>query len=224
MARRKIYQRIEEELMTTRAKIEIICAIAILIVAAIAVRSWLAEHDARLKAEADAKSRQEVFDQAGAQIKQIQTAADERDRQAAARIDDLVKTAAAAKTPIQIAGYSQQQLADAIAGIKITVPAPTPADPHPAAVATIPEASLGQLRDAIAKCQVDGVQLSTCSSDLEGRKREQALAQTQIEQLQGQVQDYKKAAGKTFWMRAWHYTELGLAVAAGAAIGKAAAK
>jgi hypothetical protein len=210
--------------LSERAKIEILCAIVGLLGVAICFYSWLQEHDARLKAETDAQVRQQAFDQAGDQIKKIQAAAEERDRQSAARVDELIKTAAAAKTPAQIAGYSQEQLDRTIAGLKITIPAPTPADPHPAAIATIPESSLTSLRDAIAACQVDSEKLSSCSADLADRKKEQALAQTQIEQLQGQVTDYKKAAGKTFWTRAWHYTELGLGVGAGFVIGKAAAK
>lgn len=210
--------------MTTRAKIEFAIAIVCLVFLAIGFRSWITEHDARLKAETDAKARQEAFDKAGDQIKQIQAAADERDKQSAARVDELIKTAAAAKTPVQISGYSQAQLEGAIAGIKFTAPAPTAADPHPAVVATIPEASLTQLRDTISRCQVDGVQLATCTKDQVDRAAQQKLAATQIEQLKGEVQEYKAAAGKTFWTRAWHYTELGGAIAIGVIAGRGSKK
>lgn len=210
--------------MSVRAKVEIFCGVIILVLAGVGFFAWLSEHDARLKADTDAKARQEAFDKAADQIKQIQDKADQRDRESAAHVNQLVQAAMSAKTPVQIAGYSQAQLEAAISGIKITIPPATAADPHPAAIATIPEASLPQLRDTIEKCQVQGVQLTTCSSDLEDRKKQQALAQTQIEQLQKEVVDYKKAAGKTFWQRAWNNAiKPGLFAGGGYLVGRATA-
>jgi hypothetical protein len=209
--------------MTLRVKLELLAGVLVLIIAAIAGRAWLSEHDARLRAESDAHSRQEAFDKAGEQMKAEKAADLERDKQTAASLAQIAAAAAAQRTPAQIASWIPTQLPTP-QPITITVPPATPANPTPDAIASIPQADLPALRDSIANCQRATLEATSCKADLASRDREGVLAQKQIEALKGEVQDWKKAAGKTFWSRTWQYTQIAVAGGLGYAIGHAAHK
>ena len=179
---------------------------------------WLQEHDDKLKAQADAVASKKVFDQLAADRRDHEEADKARDDATAKQIEAMQKLAAQVQTPAQIAAWIPKQLAGP-QPITITVPPATPQDPHPDAIASIPQASLPALRDSIEKCKEDSVRLQTCQQNLASRDAEIKLADAQIEQLKKQNGDLKtELKGGTFWKRTKRAAKwLGIGVGLGAA-------
>lgn len=207
---------------TTRVKLEIAAAIAVLTGGGVGFHSWLDEHDARLTSEATAKTSQIAFDKAAEQIRIEHAAEQLRDKQSADKVSAILATAAAAKTPEQIVRYLPTQLPTKIP-IEITIPKPTIDNPTPNAIASIPQSELPLLRDTFAKCKTDAVALGTCTADIASRDREMVQADIKIKAMTDERDSWKKAAGATKWQRAKHVIELGLALAVGIAVDRAAA-
>jgi hypothetical protein len=190
-------------MITMRAKIEIAVGILCLILAGIGFSSWLGEHDSRLQAQATVAAQKEVFDKAADQIKSIQQADAERDKQTAATIAQLSATALAQKTPQQIASWIPQQVPGLPQPITITVPPSTTANPTPDAVASIPQIDLPKLRDTIESCQVNTLRLNSCLADVASRDSQiKILKETTIPAIEKERDAYKTALkGGTFWQR-----------------------
>src|ERR1700733_11877309 len=91
--------------LTLRAKIEIAAAIAVFFIGWWCVYGWLSEHDARIKEESDVKAQQSVIDGNAAAIKTINDAIASRDEQAKQKDAAIAASAAAQKTPQQIAKW-----------------------------------------------------------------------------------------------------------------------
>jgi hypothetical protein len=207
--------------MSLRAKIEIAVAIAILIAAVVGARTWLAEHDARLKAEASIAAAQKSADQAAAQTKQLVDADKTRDAQTATTIAKLSEAAASQKTPQQIVKWIPEQLGPLPAPIAASIPAPTPQVPVPDAVVDIPQSDLGPLRDEIASCQRNAVALSGAQGDLSSCQSQLKLAQQQTADADKERDAYKEdLKGGTFWHRVKSGAKM---LAIGGAIGIATA-
>jgi hypothetical protein len=209
-------------LPSTRVKLEIAAAIAVLAGGGIGFHSWIGEHDARLTAETTAKTSQIAFDKASEQIRIERAAEQLRDKESAERISGILADAAKAKTPEQIVHYLPTQLPTKIP-IEISIPKPTIDNPTPNAIASIPQSELPLLRDTFAKCKTDAVALRTCTADIASRDREMAQADIKIKAMTDERDTWKKAAGATKWQRAQHVIELGLALAVGIAVDRAAA-
>ena len=191
--------------MTTRVKLELAAAVAVLILCLIGLHTWLGEHDARLKAETTIAAQQKAFDQAGDQVKQLQASDKDRDAQTAATIAKLSDAASKQVTPAQIASWIPAQLQAGKAlpqPITIQLPPATAANPAPNAIASIPQADLPALRDEIASCQECGVKLSGAQADVASRDQQLKLAGEQLS-AEGKERDaYKlELKGGTFWHR-----------------------
>jgi len=180
----------------------------------IAFFAWKSEHDGKLQALTDAKTRQEQVVTLQAQladlqkqqasfeqrVKQIQ---DQNERDKAA----LRLTIEKLKTPEQHAAWDQQQLEQLIAGIKIAVNPQTGE-----AVATIPKGELPQVTQAIEQCKECKLDLSVANAklDLAHEQRENLNTQLTLKdqmllQKDKQINDYRTAAnGGTFWRRFKH--------------------
>lgn len=193
-----------------------------LIIAILAVSSWFSARIAQEHLTATIDAQKSVIQQAQTDREQHAKEDAARDLQTAATLQSWQLAVQAVRTPQQITGWSQSQLEDAIRGIQFSVPAPTAADPHPAAAVTIPEASLPGLRDTIEKCRECSLKLDTAQKDLDSRAAQMKLADTQIQALKTERDAAVTAAkGGSFWQR---FKRSAKWLAIGAAAGAVAAK
>jgi len=138
-----------------------------------AFKSWIAEHDARLLADAEVKTAQSTIDQLHQQI-----AAEKVETQKQVQV--IIKEVAAAKTP-------EQQIAEIpkLADMPLN---PQPLPDAPSAVKVDLQPLLAQL----SECKQDSIKLGACQQEIQYRD--------QIEVEQGkQVTALKKKPG--FWAR-----------------------
>jgi|SRR5581483_1034879 len=188
--------------MTTQHKIDIGIGIALLIAVIVIGRSWLDEHDNRLKAEASIAAAQKSFDQASAQLKQLQEADKQRDAQTAAAIAQISSAAAAQKTPQQITNWIPAQFSGAPQPIQASIAPASAQNPTPPAIFTVPQADLSFLRDQVATCQKNAVALSGAQQDLSSCQAQQKYLQEQVKDRDDQIAALnQELKGGTFWHR-----------------------
>lgn len=138
-----------------------------------AFHEWLAEHDARLRADIGVKDAQVQID---ALKQQISTRQVETEKQ----VQVVVKEVQAAKTP-------EQQLAE--------IPKLATQELKPEALPDAPSAVKVQLEPLVAEleqCKIDGVKLGSCQQELADRLSIEAQQDKQVDLL-------KKRPG--FWHR-----------------------
>lgn len=177
---------------------------------------WHQQHEAIAITQARSDTLKEAQAQLKVQLDEYRADEEARNKILTDKLADMAKAAAQQKTPIQITGWSQAQLEQAIAGIKITVPAPTADNPHPQAVATIPESSLPALRDTIEKCKEDSLRLSTCQQDISGHVLAEKNLNQQLADMTGDRDNWRKTAkGGTWLKRAWNSTPVKIGIFAG---------
>jgi cell division protein FtsL len=185
-----------------RAKLELAAAVAILIVLAIGFRTWLAEHDARIHAEAQVAADQKSFSDAGARIAELKASSDQIAAQASAAMDKISAAAASKKTPAQIVRWLPGQLPNLPAPIRSSIPTATAADPAPDATFEVPQADLVALRDTVAKCQADQVALPAAQTQLTDCQAQIKLVNAQLTAVSNERDQYKQELkGGTFWQR-----------------------
>ena len=131
--------------MTLRAKLELAAAIVAAIAAVLGFRSWLLEHDLRMKTQAMVESQQKILDQSTDQAKQLSAARAKADEQTAAQIDAM-NGRSEVQTASKIAQWLPKQIPGAPAPIEARLPASTPENPTPDAVVTVPQEDLPILR------------------------------------------------------------------------------
>jgi hypothetical protein len=210
---------------TTRVKLEIAAAVLVLAGAAFGHSVWLQEHDDKVKAQADIAAAKKAFDQLAADRHDHEQADKARDDATAKQLEAMQKLAAQVQTPAQIAAWIPKQLPGVPQPITINVPAATAQNPHPDAIASIPQADLPALRDSIEKCREDSVRLSACQGNLSSRVAEIKMADGQIEQLKKENGDLQtELKGGTFWQRTKRIAKVGACAAAGGAGGSFAGK
>lgn len=187
--------------LTSRAKWEIVGAIAALVVLAIVAGSWLGAREDQIRMKATIDAQNQVIASAEKQAKDIQAAEDARDKASAATVAAIQQAAAKQVTPAEIAAWIPKQLG-VPQPITFQVPAPTAQNPSPNATASIPQADLPALRDSITACQTCSVKLSTAQADLTSRDQQAVLAQKQIDALKTERDVAVKASkGGGFWSR-----------------------
>lgn len=213
--------------MTTPHKLELIGAIVISVALVIAGRSWLDEHDARLKAESDAAATKAAFEKLQDDRTAAAAAEAERDRQTAAQnaatMSELAKTL---KTPAAIADYTTRMLPGLPAPAIVTTPKPAP-DAKPDAPAPKPLVTVdaATLDTRLAQCKVAETSLASCNADLADRAKDRAAADAQIKLLQNENSELVKLTGQSKWQKAWNgYIKPGLFAAGGAAAGYVAGR
>jgi len=196
-------------------------AIAILAIIAVAWagHSWIAEHDARVKAEASVAASQKSIDSTAAEKKELLDEQKARDAQTASQIDKLAASAAMQKTPQQLVKWLPMQLGPLPAPVKASIAPATPQDPAPPAVFTVPQADLPALRDQVASCQKNAVALSGAQQDASSCEARAKLSAQQLAAAQDQVKDLQlELKGGTFWHRLKSGAKkVGIGVAIGAA-------
>lgn len=163
--------------MSLRVKLEIAAAVLVVLLGGIGLFAYQAERENRIRAEATQQAEATIIKQAQDDRAQHVKEDAARDAATAATLETMQKALANLKTPQQQVTWSQQQLEDAIKGIKIVV------SPTGEATATIPAASIPELPQVIAKCQECGIKLATSQADLASRDAQMKLADEQIQAL-----------------------------------------
>lgn len=166
----------------------------------IAFRSWIAEHDARLKAETFSRVDEKVAETSASEIKALQDQITARDVQTAATLESMKQLVSKVQTPQQISTWIPQQLPTPTP-ITVNVPPSTAANPMPNAIASIPQEDLPSIRDAIAGCQECKVRLSAAQADSAAKDQQLKQAGAALSAKQDEVDNWKKAARGTFWSR-----------------------
>jgi hypothetical protein len=185
-----------------RTSIELAAAVLAIAGAIFGHSIWLEEHDDKLRATAELAAEKKAFDALAADRKTHEAADAARDQAAAKQLETMAAMADKIRTPAQIASWLPQQLPGIPQPIQITVPQPTAQNPHPDAIASIPQSDLPYLRDTVEKCREDAVRLTTCQGNLSSRVAQMKEADGQIKALQGQVGSLQtELAGGTFWTR-----------------------
>jgi hypothetical protein len=181
--------------------------------------SWIAEHDARVKAEASVAASQKSIDSAAAEKKELIDEQKARDAQTASQIDKLAASAAMQKTPQQIVKWLPMQLGPLPAPVKASIAPATPQDPAPPAVFTVPQADLAAMRDQVASCQKNAVALPSAQQDASSCEARAKLSAEQLAAAQDQVKALDlELKGGTFWHRLKSGAKkVGIGVAIGAA-------
>lgn len=207
--------------MTTRAKVELVAGILVLVACLVGFRAWLAEHDARLKSESDATAQKAIASKADDLIKQLRDADKERAAQTAAEVARAKDDAAKQVTAAQIAAWIPKQIPNTPQPITVNIPPATVANPKPDAIANIPQADMPALRDYISGCQVSTLQLSSCQKGLASRDEQLKQSDVKLTAMTNQRNDLQdELKGGTFFTRvkkAGKWILFG-ALAAGAAV------
>lgn len=179
--------------------------------------SWMQSREATVKMQATLDAQKQVMAQAVADREQHVKEDAARDAATAAMLKTWQQTVAGLKTPQQQVAWSQEQLAEALKGIQITLNPKTGE-----AVAVLPAATIPELPAVIEKCRECELKFTTSQADLVSREQQMQLADLEIKSLQTQRDAAVVAAkGGTKWQR------FGRAVkwlAVGAGIGYVAAK
>ena len=189
-------------MISLRAKLEIAAGCLAFAGSAFGFTTWLQEHDDRLRAQAEASAAKKVFDQTADQMKQHAEADKARDEATAKQLETMQRLAAQIQTPAEIAAWLPKQVPGLPQPINLTLPPETAQNPSPDAQASIPQADLPVLRDAVEKCRENSLKLPTCQADLISKQEQLRLAGEQLSAVERERDAYKTALkGGTFWTR-----------------------
>jgi hypothetical protein len=170
--------------------------------AGIAFHSWLAAHDAFLRAESTVREQQQTLGQDAKASHQIAAREKRRDARTAREITALRGQAARQKTPRQIAAWIPKQIPTP-QPIEIQIPKSSAQNPAPAAaLATIPLPDLVPLRDYAATCQECSLQRNAARKDLAAKDQQLKLASAELSAaLKERDAALRAARGGGFWHR-----------------------
>jgi hypothetical protein len=201
-----------------RLTIELVAGTLVLFCAIYFFRTWLTEHDARLKAEASVAAAQKSIDQASIQLRQLQDADQQRTAQTSAAIEKIKEAAAAQKTPQQITNWIPAQLRSLPAPINSSFAPATPQTPSPSATFVVPGADLDSLKDLISQGQQCAVKLPSVEAAVTSCQSQVKAVQEQLAEAEMQRDAYKlDLKGGTFWHRVGHDLKAaGIAASVGA--------
>jgi hypothetical protein len=171
--------------------VRVIVGVAVLAVAAIAVRSWVAAHDTDVELRATLAAQKQLIEQAAAREK-------DRDAALAKTLAGISEVKRAVQTPVQAAEKISQALPSLPEPIQIQVPAPEPGKdvtPLPA-TASVPQPDLVPLYDYLEDCRACQAQLAAKNNDLTDEH-------TKVTALTAERDAAVRAArGGGFWARA----------------------
>lgn len=203
-----------------RTWIEIAAVILAIVLGVYAWHTWLAEHDARIRAEEQVKAAQANFTQASTQIVDLQKKAADVQAQASSQVAAIAKAAEAASTAPQIVKWlpSQVPLPQPIA---LQTPPATAQNPSPPQIAAIPAADLPEMKDFIVQAKQCAVELPAAQAGLTSCQAQAKLAAQQLADVEKERDAYKlELKGGTFWHRVKHDAKV---LGTGALLGLAAA-
>ena len=194
---------------------------ALLVSSGLLVRSWLEARDTRVQLQAELAAQKTIIDQAQQQINAVVQQQKDRDAALQQQLQGMQAAVAQVKTAAEIAKWIPTQLPTQ-QPINIHIPPATPQNPTPDAVATIPQADLPAIRDAIEGCKECKVTLATAQQDLVSKDQQLKLAGEQLSATQRERDvAVRAAAGGGFWLRVKRGAKW---LAIGGAIGYVAAR
>lgn len=197
-------------MLSPRARLELAAAIVAIALGCYGFRTWLGEHDARIRAQEQISAAQKSFDQASAALKQEQQAQAARDAATQSAIAKLAAAAAEERTPQQITQWIPSQL-QLPAPVKATAPEKGSAAP---AVFEVPQVDLSYLKNDIATCQQNAIALAGAQDAVKSCRAQQVILAGQITDLEKQRDALQtELKGGTFWRRVKHDVKIGAGVA-----------
>jgi uncharacterized protein HemX len=172
---------------------EAVIGILAILLLAVGIFSWMQEHDARLKAEAQTAAQQKTIDQAAKDAQTVQQNLDaqmktlEAERQAPATAPQIVIDAAkmfpGLAAPLQVVQP---------APVEQTVNGKTEEIPS-APVVQIPQVDFAALQQGAITCQENSAKLDACTLT-------QADTQTELTQTKAQASEWEKTAKGGTWL------------------------
>jgi FtsZ-binding cell division protein ZapB len=172
-----------------------------LVAGVLAFRSWLSEHDLRLKAEESSKAQVAVQAEVKNQLADLQKQMTDRDAAYQSQLKSLGNRFSGAATDDQLAQLVSQLLA-VRNPIKVVTPAATPENPHPTPVAQIPVADAPQVKAYFSECEECKASRAKLQADAADRIAQMELAQKEMDSLKTERDTWKTAAkGGTKWQR-----------------------
>ena len=165
--------------------------LALVALAALGARSWLASRDAAVQLAATVAAQKQLLDQAVAREQQ-------RDAELAKSLSDIAHAKNNVATPAQAVAAFPSALPPLPRPVSIDLPKPQPDDPTPPAVATVPQDDLKPLYDYLQDCRACQAQLAAAQGDLTD-ERSQVAALTKERDAAVRL-----ARGGGFWSRLRH--------------------
>jgi hypothetical protein len=191
------------QLLGTRILIIVAALAGFFALGTLAMRTWLAAHDAAIHLSATLKAQEEVLAQAN-----------ERQRQRDASLTAALAQINAAKrrvtTPAQVVAELPQALPPLPKPIELQLPPSTPELLAPPAVATVPQADLKPLYDYLQDCRACQASLTAASDNLTDERAKLAALTAERDAA------IRATRGGGFWSRLGHNTKW---FAIGAALG-----
>jgi hypothetical protein len=198
----------------TKLGLAAVTSIIVLAGSVAAVNGYINERETRIKFEAEAATEAAVQKGLVQQISDLEKQMAARDAAYQGELQTLNSKFQSASTPTQIA-----QLLAQVMGLKqpvtITVPSATPQDPHPSAIAQVPEIDFPQAKAYVQDCELSKLSNTKCQADLADRIAQQALAERQIASLKDERDSWKVAAKGTRWQRIWNSPAVKVIIFAG---------
>ena len=164
------------------------------------LRTWLSEHDQRVRAEEQSKAQAAVQGQAQSAIAALQKEMAARDAQYQSALKTLDTKFSRAATPDQLA-----QLVSQLMGLKqpiqVVTPAPSGSSVHPEPEARVPGSDFPQAKAYFEECEQCKADRAKLQADAADRQSQMDLAQKQIEALKADRDNWEKVAKGGSWMQ-----------------------
>jgi FtsZ-binding cell division protein ZapB len=187
--------------MTLRVKLELFAGLIVVVLLVIGAHEWIAEREARIKAEAVVTAQAQVQQQVAQQITALQKQMADQDAAYQAQVKTLAGKFANAVTPAQLAQLSSQLMGLRVP-VQVLTPTPTADNPHPSPVAEIPQVDFPQAKAYIQDCEQCKLDRTKLTADAATRQQEAVLAQKQIDSLKTENSALQVAVkGGTVWQR-----------------------
>jgi len=184
---------------------------ALLALALLAVRSWLAAHDAEVQLKATLQAQNQIMAQA-----------DERQRQRDASLSTTLAAITQAKrrvnTPARAAAEIPQLLPPLPEPLQLEIPPPTPELPEPPAEAIVPQVDLKPIYDYLQDCRACQASLTVARDDLTDERAKVAAVTSQRDAA------VRAARGGGVWSRLRRNTKWFIIGAAAGALATAASQ
>lgn len=181
-------------------KLRIGLELAGVVLALMAVAAYVSSREDRIRMDATISAQKTVLDQYAKDRSDHEKQDAARDAQTAAAIQTMQSAVDKLKTPAQMAQWIPQQISTP-QPFTINIPPATKESPKPDAVATIPQADLPAIRDAIEHCKECDVKLATATADVASRDAQMKLADAQIKALKTERDSAIDAAKGGNWIQ-----------------------
>lgn len=181
-------------------KIRIALEVAAAVLAVMAIGAYVSAREDRIKMQATLDAQKTVQAEYQKQISDLAKQMADRDAQYEAdkraqdqRFANAVSSPQIAALLSQVMGLRQP--------IQVLQPQPTAENPHPSAIAQVPDIDFPQVKQYAQQCEECKLNLAKVSSDAADRQAQAALAQKQIDSLKIERDSAITAAKGGTWMQ-----------------------